>query len=256
MNESRPIHAGYDPAHFGVLAELEGGNFWFEARNALIIWTLRRFFAGAARVLEVGVGTGFAMQGIAEALPAAELCASDLHLEGLRYAAARLHRRARLIQVDVRSLPFAGAFDVICAFDVLEHIREDERALVEMHRALRGPGGIVLTVPQHAFLWSPADEAAGHARRYGPAELARKVEAAGFTILLKTSFVSLLLPAMYLSRARSRQSGRYDLERELTVPALMNAVMRRVSAVELAAIRSGVRFPAGGSQLLVAVRRP
>jgi SAM-dependent methyltransferase len=153
-------------------------------------------------------------------------------------------------------MPFRSSLDVVCAFDVIEHISDDDRVLEEMNRILRGRGGIVLTVPQHRFLWSPADAAAGHARRYGVQELAAKARRAGFDVVFQTSFVSLLLPVMYLSRVRCRRSGNYDLAGELKVHLVLNRLFRLVSAVEGGAIRRGIRFPAGGSQLLVAVRRP
>jgi hypothetical protein len=105
------------------------------------------------------------------------------------------------------------------------------------------------------FLWGPADEAAFHERRYGTRELAEKVRAAGFDVVLQTSFVSMLLPFLYLSRLRSRRSGKYDLARDLSIPPLLNALLSGISRIEAGLIRVGIAMPAGGSQLLVAVRR-
>jgi len=61
--------AGWDPADFELLATLETGNFWFEARNRLITWATRRYFPDAANYLEVGCGTGFVLSGIHQAFP-------------------------------------------------------------------------------------------------------------------------------------------------------------------------------------------
>ena len=245
----------YDPKHFRLLVRLEEKSFWFQARNQLIALALKRFFPGAKDILEVGVGTGFVLRSIREALPHARLCGSDIHLEGLRFAAARLGKGAELIQMDAKHIPFRDHFDVACAFDVIEHIREDEAVLDQMRLSLRRRGGIILTVPQHMFLWGPADEAAFHQRRYGRNELVQKVQAAGFDVLLKTSFISLLLPALYLSRIRSRRSGEYHLEDELSIHPLLNMLLQSVSAAEIRLIRAGARMPVGGSQLLVAARR-
>src|SRR5262249_54243493 len=101
----------------------------------------------------------------------------------------------------------------------------------------------------------PADEAACHVRRYSPSELVSKAQAAGFEILLKTSFISLLLPALYVSRVRSRRARKYDLAGEHSMSPLLHGVMNRVSATEELLIRGGIALPAGGSQLLVAIRR-
>ncbi len=248
-------NSDYDPRHFPLLVTLEDKSFWFQARNRLIVWALQRYFSRPERIMEVGVGTGFVMRALARAFPGAALHGSDIHVEGLRLAAQRLNGCAELIQMDVRRIPFRDHFDVICACDVLEHIREDEAVLGEMFRALRRGGGIVVTVPQHRFLWGPADEAACHVRRYGTAELAEKARTAGFEVVFKTSFISLLLPALYWSRLRSRRSGVYDLAQEHSTHPAVNALMGGLTAVEFRLIRAGIAFPAGGSQLVVAMRR-
>jgi len=77
--------------------------------------------------------------------------------------------------------------------------------LAQVREALRDDGGVVITVPQHRFLWSAADEYAGHVRRYRRSELLARLAAAGFQPLLVTSFVSLLLPVMWAARARRRR---------------------------------------------------
>jgi SAM-dependent methyltransferase len=216
---------------------------------------MSRFFPNAGQVMEIGVGTGFVLRAIREAFPRAKLHGSDIHIAGLQFASARLGDTIDLMQMDARRIPFRDHFDVVCAFDVLEHLREDEAVLDEIRLSLRSQGGIVLTVPQHMFLWGPADEAAFHERRYKAGELARKVRTAGFDVVFKTSFVSILLPLLYLSRLRSRLSGKYDLARELTIPPVLNALLSGISRIEAGLIRAGIPMPAGGSQLLVAVRR-
>ena len=102
--------------------------------------------------------------------------------------------------MDARCILFECEFDVVGTFDVLEHLVEDERALAQMFNAARPGGGLLVTVPQHRFLWSESDRFAMHQRRYSRTELRKKVESAGFQIERITSFNSLLLPLMILSR--------------------------------------------------------
>ena len=149
-------------------------------------------------------------------------------------------------------MPFEEEFDVIGAFNVLEHIEQDGTVLSEMFRAVRPGGGIMLTAPQHPFLWSRTDEHARHKRRYTRREMIDKVRRAAFGIARATSFVSLLLPAMVMSRAAGRATSRADLLPELGTGAGMNAILTRVLAAERALIERGVSFPAGGSLLVVA----
>ncbi len=246
---------GYDPAYFAELAQLEAGNFWFRARNRLIVWALRRFFPQARRFLEVGCGTGFVLSGIAAAMPTVELAASEASVSGLTIAAQRLPG-AQLIQVDARRIPFRDEFDVAGAFDVIEHVEDDRAVLRELCAAVVPSGGLMLTVPQHPSLWSEYDARAGHVRRYRRAELRERLVEAGFEIVKMTSFVSLLLPLMYFSRLGQRAPGaNYDPLAELRIAPWLNQLLGAALGIERAMIRAGVPMPAGGSLLAIARRR-
>ncbi|MEW5943869.1 MAG: class I SAM-dependent methyltransferase [Pseudomonadota bacterium] len=246
---------GFQPAHFAELADVEAGNFWFRSRNRLIVWALRCYFPAARRFFEIGCGTGFVLSGVARANPGLEVSGSEIHTAGLGYAAGRIGN-ATLFQMDARDIPFEDEFDVIGAFDVLEHIEEDRLVLSQMFRAVSPGGGIILTVPQHRFLWSRQDDYAYHVRRYEARDLKEKVEQAGFRIERMTSFVSLLLPLMLISRLRKRAPDLdFDPLQELRVAPWANYTLEKTLDLERAVIRAGGSFPAGGSLLLVA-RKP
>jgi len=245
---------GFESTYFAGLYALESRNYWFRARNALVTWALRKYFPHAASFLEIGCGTGFVLAGIAAASPQLALHASEISSSGLPFAASRAPR-AEFMQMDARAIPYRDHFDVIGLFDVLEHIEDDARVLAEAQNALRPGGGVLVTVPQHRFLWSRFDEHAHHVRRYDARELRDKIAAAGFTILMMTSFVSLLLPLMVLSRkAGAQRAAHFDVLAELRVGRATNSLLAGVLAFERGMIQAGVRFPAGGSLLLVARR--
>lgn len=247
--------AGFKPEVYAELVTLEANNFWFRARNKLIIWVLRRYFPHMDRYLEIGCGTGYVLAGLAQVYPKARISGSELFSVGLSYAQSRVPG-AELFQMDACRIPYQEEFDVIGAFDVLEHIVEDELVLTEMFRALRPGGGIAITVPQHPKLWSRRDEYACHVRRYGIGELQNKVQRSGFRVEFETSFVSLLLPAMIMAR-RVRRNATVEGEAmaELRLPLIINRAFEMVMNVERLLIRWGMRFPIGGSLLLVA-RKP
>jgi hypothetical protein len=141
---------------------------------------------------------------------------------------------------------------VIGAFDVLEHIDDDEGVLEQLAIASKPGGGILLTVPQHPWLWSASDEYGEHKRRYRRGELVAKVTAAGFEVRRVTSFVSLLLPAMALMRMFAHVR-RPDPSSELRATRA-DRVLERVLDVERALIARGHDLPLGGSLLMVAKR--
>jgi SAM-dependent methyltransferase len=244
---------GYDAAYYEDLYRLEAGNYWFRARNALVCWALRKFIPEASNLLEIGCGTGYVLGGIANAARRIDLSGSEVSSGGLAYAARRVPR-AELFQMDARAIPFRDHFDVIGAFDVLEHIDDDLAVLGQVYGALRSGGSLIVTVPQHAFLWSPADDHAQHVRRYERRDLRDKLERTGFSIVMMTSFVSLLLPLMFASRRLRRRNTDFDVLAELRVAPLTNFVLASVLALERALIRCGVRFPFGGSLLAIARR--
>ena len=149
-------------------------------------------------------------------------------------------------------------FDAIGAFDVIEHIKEDEAALASVRRALRPNGIIVVTVPQHQWLWSLVDEQAGHKRRYARRELLAKLVAAGFEILHVTSFVMTLMPILYVMRLakRRRSAAVSDLDwSELEIPRMANAVCSVAMLIDEALIVSGISLPAGGSLIAIGRKR-
>jgi SAM-dependent methyltransferase len=246
---------GFEAEYFQKLAKLEPNNFWFRSRNQLIVWALRRYFPRAESLLEIGCGTGFVLSGIKQALPGLSLAGSEVFSAGLSLAAQRLPG-VELFQMDARRIPFKEEFDVIGAFDVLEHIKEDEEVLSQMYHATHQGGGILVTVPHHPFLWSPADDHARHVRRYKTQELLDKVEQAGFEVIRVTSFVSLLFPLLALSRLKQRlqRSDREPMS-ELGMNSVMNIALKIILDFERIMIRGGLSFPAGGSLLLIACRR-
>jgi SAM-dependent methyltransferase len=251
-------NAGFRSEFFDELALLEAQSWWFRARNDLIAWAATRYEPGCERFLEIGCGTGFVLSGIHAAFPSAELWGSEIYSAGLAIAAERVPS-AGFIQMDARAIPFRDHFDVIGAFDVIEHIEEDEVVLREVHEALRPGGALLLTVPQHPALWSPQDVHAGHVRRYTAASLRGKVEAAGFEVVRAASFVSLLLPMMFVSRLRMRTAATdrdFDAIDTLRQPRAVNVALETVMTVERSLIRRGLSFPAGGSLLMVARKSP
>jgi len=242
---------GFKTEFFQTLANLETDYFWFRARNQLLIQVIRRFLPRTSSLLEVGCGTGFVLSGIANAFPHMELAGSEIDSAGLPYAAGRVPH-GKFWQMDARNIPFRDEFDLVAACDVLEHIHEDDVALAEMVAAVKPGGGILLTVPQHRFLWSQADEKACHCRRYEAKHFKHQLEQAGLDVLYTTSFVSLLFPLLVWSR---RLQKRKRLADDFALPQWLNRVFEQIMTVERGLIRMGVRFPFGGSLLVVACKR-
>jgi SAM-dependent methyltransferase len=83
----------------------------------------------------------------------------------------------------VTRLPYAdGAFDLVCALDIIEHVDDDVSAWSEIARVAAHDAVLLLSVPLHPARWTPFDDFVGHKRRYDPAELAGRLRQHGLTV--------------------------------------------------------------------------
>lgn len=244
--------SGFDPAVFDELTQMEAGHFWFSARNRLLVGLADKFFPQARRFLEVGCGTGFVLNAFAGSRRWDRLAGSELHPAGLVHARKRVPPEVEFVQMDAREIPAAGLFDLTGAFDVIEHIPEDEAVLRGLRAATEVGGGTIIAVPQHPWLWSRADEIAHHERRYRRGELETKLQRSGFDVLFSSSFTALLLPLMAASRLQRVKAVADSDAYEFRVNPLVNRVLFGVLQAEVAVTLAGLSWPAGGSRVVVA----
>jgi len=92
-------------------------------------------------------------------------------------AVAKLRGRgAKVVIGKVTCLPFAdSAFDLVCAFDIIEHVDDDDGALSEVSRTTKPGGAVLMSIPLHQALWTSFDDFVGHKRRYEPSQLLSKL---------------------------------------------------------------------------------
>ncbi|MBI4945065.1 MAG: class I SAM-dependent methyltransferase [Bacteroidetes bacterium] len=209
------------------------------------------------KVLEIGCGTGYVLSGLSKKFDY-KLMGAEIHLEGLRYAQQRLPL-VEFIQLDATRMPFKSEFDAIGAFDVLEHIHEDELVIKNIFSALKEGGFLFVTVPQYMFMWSYLDDIAFHKRRYNRKELTEKIERAGFKIKYVGSFVFILFPLMFMARLFKKKQvlkegfeSNREMYRELYLSPFVNSLFKFFMKADQFLIKKGVSLPFGGSLILVA----
>jgi SAM-dependent methyltransferase len=151
---------------------------------------LQPYVGSPERLLDVGSADGPSVGW----LRAPQLVSLDLDPRGLEPPSG--------ICGSVLALPFADvSFDVVSAFDVVEHCDPESVALGELHRVLRPRGRLLLSVPAYQWAWSDHDVANGHHRRYTRPSAERAVEAAGFEVLRATYGFTAVFPAFAADRA-------------------------------------------------------
>lgn len=247
---------GFDEQLFSEYDNIASNHFWFVGRAKLVIDTIRSYCPVPASMLEIGCASGYMLEGVRSTFPGIRLWGAEPSISPLKVAAKRMPE-CSFIQLDARRIPFINEFDLVGAFDVLEHIDDDVLALKQMYRACRTGGNIVLTVPQHPSLWSKTDEDARHKRRYTRKELVQKVIAAGFDVSYVSSFMTLLLPLMYVSRLaqRNKLPGDTPVDDGFKIGPVLNKCLAFVFDIERALLSVGMKFPVGGSLILVAKKR-
>ena len=89
----------------------------------------------------------------------------------------------------ITALPYGdGVFDLICAFDVIEHVEDDERALAELSRVASPGAALITSVPLHPAQWTDFDDFVGHRRRYEPEILTAQLAQHGFAVTRSAVF--------------------------------------------------------------------
>jgi SAM-dependent methyltransferase len=244
--------SGFDPNSFDRLATVESEHFWFVARNELIVGLANRYFPNARRFLEIGCGNGAVLRAISTSRNWERLVGSDLHPAGLAHAQARMPMKVEFVQMDARAIPAVETFDLTGAFDVVEHIAEDDMVLQNLRRATCPGGGTIIAVPQHMWLWSRSDDIAHHQRRYERRQIERKLEDSGFEVLFSSSYTATLLPLMAASRLKSQKENNSDIDREFNISRRVNSLFTSILRAEVRLTLQGFRWPAGGSRIVVA----
>ena len=248
----------FDPDLFAKLSEVEDRYFWFVARNHLIgtlVSRTVRALPNGYRMLEIGCGTGGALRAAQRACDRGVTFGTDLFLEGLKFAAGRTS--SPLLVSEIQSLPFSRAFHLVSLLDVLEHLDDDVAALEKASQVLLPGGAVVVTVPAHQWLWSYADTAAHHRRRYSARSLRKLLENAGFEVEFVSYFMLGTLPAVWLTRKlfpqKSGVTAAQEFLAELSIGSVTNTLLRTLVGWEAAWVGRYRRLPTGSS--LVAIAR-
>lgn len=250
----------YEPLFFDRLARIEDRHFWFRFRNRLLISLVQDVvepLSPGFRVLEAGCGNGNVLRFLTSTLRRGVVIGIDLFEEGLRLA--RRRSNAHLVRGDIHSPPFRCRFDVIGAFDVIEHLRDDHQPLRDFHQLLSEDGVLLLTVPAHLNLWSYFDEASGHFRRYSRKQLESTLVECGFRVEYMTEFMMALYPILWLARRlsawmRKPSSEPADSLPDLRVIPILNQLLLLLLYWELPLLRRRIRIPLGSSLLVIARR--
>lgn len=183
------------------LSEVRGGGQarhpWETARATAIVRILRARAISPRSVLDFGCGDGYTGEHVCEVFAASECCGVDVHLSDSQ---CRERTRGRFFYTNDAAQLGARRFDLGLLCDVLEHVQDDRKLLLELRERLVGGGKLLITVPAFQALFTQHDVALRHYRRYSLAELELAVADAGLRVSGSGYLFGSLLPARALGK--------------------------------------------------------
>jgi len=237
-----------EPYAYQEMASSEEWHWWFRGRRAISARQIRALgLPRDARILEIGAGTGGNLQMLTEfgTVQAGEL-------DDVARALATQKTNIAIVRAKLPGdLPFQKShFDLVCLFDVLEHVEEDVRSLVAIRELLKSNGRLLITVPAHQWMWSSHDDRLHHLRRYSRHTLENAALAAGYRICKLTYFNFLLFPVAIVARMIDRLNPRGASMGTLVPGSCLNEALFRIFALEASCVARS-RIPFGMSLLAV-----
>jgi len=225
------------------------GDYWWYRGKAKI---LKSFFGNLvspdAHVIDIGSADGPAVKFIDDTLATGTgvKLAMDIVPDGLR---------PEDILGSVEAIPLGDAtFDIISAFDVIEHVENEALGLSEIFRVLKPGGYFFMSVPAYQWAWSRHDVELHHHRRYTVKRAVKALKNAGFDIEQSSYGFFGTFPLFAVQRLFAKAKNSYSGEVP-KVSKAQDAILTALVNLDAKLINSGRSLP-WGSSVLVAGRKP
>jgi len=239
------------PSDIDDMYATEATHWWFAGKRLLMRRLLGKHLQRPGlRILDIGCGAGATA---ADFSADGWVCAADRSVHALRLVGER--GVVTRVATNAEALPFRdGAFDVVLAFDIMEHVVDDAAFLRELGRILAPGGAVAIHVPAWPALWSHHDEVLEHQRRYTRRSLRALLDDSP----LQTTYLGwascAIFPVTVAVRWARRLSNAKAEGADLgVVPPWLNRLLTGVYRVE-AAVAVGTGLPFGVSLAALATR--
>lgn len=235
---------------YSTMAEREETYWWHLGRLRIIETYINRVAINRSvyKILNVGCGTGGTIDMLEKFGTTDNVDISD---EAINYMKKRGYKR--ITKVDNVMLPFKEkTYDMVGAFDVLEHIENQVKALKEWKRVLKDDGYIIISVPAYQWLWTEHDVSLHHKRRYTERRLVEAAKAAGLVPEKSSYAIVFSLPLVvgfrFINKTLRRKT---DSETSyVNVPNWVNMLFTRLLYAE-AKFHQTIKMPFGTSVMAV-----
>jgi len=179
------------------MAYQQENHWWFKARREHIRTILKKYTPNRnIKILEIGCGTGANLSMLKEY---GEVYAMEMNEFASGYASETTGLEIKIGWLP-DNIPFDEKFNIVCLFDVIEHVKDDKTALKELQKLLLPDGIAIITVPAHPLLYGVHDKMHHHYRRYSTKALRKIIDESHMKTLKISHFNFLLFPALLITR--------------------------------------------------------
>lgn len=233
--------------------KMEREHWWFRVREGIILDQFRSMIykAKPLNILNVGAATG----------RSSEMLESFGQIQSIEYDQpsyqfCRDVLKMKIDQGSITELPYPdNAYDCVCAFDVVEHVEDHQKAISELFRVCKPGGKIFITVPAFMSLWSNHDVVNHHFRRYRKQQMLDLFSANGGRLLRTTYFNFFLFIPIFLVRSLQRIFFRKKQEElkpdnDMIKSGLINTIFQSIFSFERSLVKK-MNFPFGVSLMVV-----
>ena len=238
---------------------LERNHWWFKARLNILRSQVSTFsLSPDAKILNIGIATG----------ATSEMLEAFGKVKSSEYDKACFDFvKEKLPQLDIDNgsileLPYAdNSYDLVCAFDVIEHVENDALAVSEMLRVCKPGGFVFVTVPAFEFLWSEHDEVNHHFRRYTKRQLKKLFKekseikfSSYFNFLLFSPIAGFRILSRLLPKKFFRKKNEAGSDFSVYQPGFTQSLFYRIMLSENSLLKRKIGLPFGVS-IMIAVKK-
>lgn len=235
------------------MAEIQDHHWWYEGRRRILATLISRLnLPTDAQIMEAGCGPGANLKMLSRF---GSVSAFEPDEYAINHCRAYSGLPASALQTGFlpAPIPFNGPFDLVGAFDVIEHVQQDQESLRALYEVTKPGGYALFTVPAFPFLWSQHDVANHHYRRYVLPEFEQKLRAAGYEIKLISYYNYFLFPLVAAVRFIKKWLKLTDRPDEAMPHPILNKALLTIFAAE-AQMLGKMPLPFGVSIIAVCQR--
>ncbi len=241
-----------DKAYYLEYYTLERNHWWFRARLNIIELLIGSLTTGNKKILNVGAATGATSIMLQKY---GDVTSLEYDKDCCEFTSSKTG--LEIINGSITELPFENnTFDFVCAFDVIEHVEDHQKAAQELIRTCKPGGYIFCTVPAYQFLWSKHDEVNQHFRRYRLRDFSNLFQ--GISHIYKGYFNFFLFPMIAILRLSDKilklNSIRKDAGSDFSIikNTTLNSLFFKIMNAEIFFIKKRISLPFGVSILFSA----